>query len=233
MGYSGKEFIRLRDLQLLPASVFFLPTGREKVRPDDFVDLKKGIASMNPFLKNQDTPILKLNHLEIVERQKRKQKEKRLPFCVVLNNIRSLYNVGSIFRTGDGVGVEKIWLCGITGYPPNKQIAKTALGAENFIPWEYRQDAVALIKELKALKYQVVLLEQMHASISYSEFVPQAPVCLVIGNEIEGVSSPVVSLCDAAVEIEMMGIKNSLNVSVAFGIVAYHFRRQLNLATIP
>jgi len=149
-----------------------------------------------------------------------------LPFSVVLNNIRSLYNVGSIFRTGDGAGVEKIWLCGITGCPPNSQITKTALGAEEQIPWEYREDARSVIEELKRNGYQIVLLEQMEGSIAYDEFTPkQTPgVCLVIGNEIEGVSQQVLSSCDAAVDIEMAGLKNSLNVSVAFGIVAYHFR---------
>ena len=93
--------------------------------------------------------IRKLSHQEIVDRQKIKTNTKRFPFCVVLNNIRSLHNVGSMFRTADGAGVEKIWLCGITGYPPNRQIAKTALGADLHVAWEYRKDVVGLIKYLK------------------------------------------------------------------------------------
>ncbi len=169
----------------------------------------------------------KLTHLEIVERQEGKNLNPRLPFCVVLNNIRSLYNVGSIFRTADGVGVEKIWLCGITGQPPNTQIAKTALGAEQNVPWEYRADVVSLVKELKVKGYTIVLLEQIKGSVLHHQFAPQAPVCLVIGNEIEGVADQLVSFCDAAVEIEMTGLKNSLNVAVAFGIVAYRFRETL------
>jgi tRNA G18 (ribose-2'-O)-methylase SpoU len=167
----------------------------------------------------------KLTHTELIARQQQQQARlSRLPFMVVLNNIRSLHNVGSIFRTCDGVGVEKLWLCGITGYPPNPRLAQTALGAEREVPWEYRKDVVTLLKELKADGCQIVLLEQMAGSFSYDTFMPQPPACLVVGNEIEGVSSGIIPLCDAAVDIEMAGLKNSLNVSVAFGVVAYHFR---------
>ena len=166
----------------------------------------------------------KLSHLEILNRQKQKFQDRKLPLNVILNDIRSLYNVGSIFRTSDGVGVEKIWLCGITGYPPNSQIAKTALGAEERMPWEYRQDVLSVIKELKEQKYQIVLLEQMEESSLYQDFCPSSPVCLVIGNEITGIGDSITAYCDEAIEIEMAGMKNSLNVAVAFGIVAYHFR---------
>ena len=170
----------------------------------------------------------KLTHEEIVTRQLEKLKELRLLFTVVLNNIRSLYNVGSIFRTADGAGVEKIWLCGITGYPPNNQISKTALGAEERVPWEYRCDIISVVEELKAKGYQLVLLEQIEHSILYQDFIPQSPVCLIIGNEIEGISQKLILCCDQAIEIEMAGVKNSLNVSVAFGVVAYHIRQCLN-----
>ena len=145
----------------------------------------------------------------------------------MLNNIRSLYNVGSIFRTADGAGVEKVWLCGITGFPPQAQISKTALGAEERVPWEHFDDALYVIRDLKRQGYQIVLLEQMEGSLDYHAFVPQGPVCLVIGNEIKGISNELVDLCDTAIEIEMAGVKNSLNVSVAFGIVAYHIRNCL------
>lgn len=168
----------------------------------------------------------KLTHTELIARQQQQRQARfsRLPFAVVLNNIRSLHNVGSIFRTCDGVGVGKLWLCGITGYPPNAQLAKTALGAEGRVPWEYRADACSVLKELKGKDYKIVLLEQTTESISHDEFEPGGPVCLVVGNEIEGVAQSLVPLCDAAIEIEMAGLKNSLNVSVAFGIVAYHLR---------
>ena len=169
----------------------------------------------------------KLTHEEIVSRQSAKLEASRLPFCVVLNNIRSLHNVGSIFRTADGVGVEKIWLCGITGYPPQGGIAKTSLGAEDHVPWEYRSEGLSLLKELKSKGYQIVFLEQMQGAVSHDEFIPKAPVCLVIGNEVSGVEEQWLALCDAAIEIDMAGIKNSLNVAVAFGVMAYQIRSRL------
>jgi len=170
----------------------------------------------------------KFTHQEIVDRQKEKMKMDRLPFCVVLNNIRSLHNVGSIFRTADGVGVGKIWLCGITGYPPNNQISKTALGAEGHVEWEYAKNASEVIDQLKKQHYQIVLLEQTKGSVLYKKFVPRVPVCLVVGNEVEGVAEGILPYCDQAIEIEMAGVKNSLNVSVAFGIIAYYFRQCLS-----
>ena len=169
----------------------------------------------------------KLTHEEIVTRQVKKAGDPRLPLCVVLNNIRSLHNVGTIFRTADGAGIEKIWLCGITGYPPQGGIAKTALGAEQYVPWEYREDVLGLLKELKGAGYQIVLLEQMQGSCKHDEFKPRSPLCLVIGNEVEGIAEDLQSLSDAAIEIEMDGIKNSLNVAVAFGIAVFGLRRQL------
>lgn len=169
----------------------------------------------------------KLKHEEILTRQKENQVYPSLPFSVVLNNIRSLYNVGSIFRTADGAGVEKIWLCGITGHPPNNQISKTALGAEERVSWEYQANVLEVIQQLKSMGYQIVLLEQIDKSERYQFFKPSAPVAVVIGNEIEGISDSIVRLADAAIDIEMAGLKNSLNVSVAFGIIAYHFRNCL------
>lgn len=166
----------------------------------------------------------KLSHPELVARQQARKKEPRLPFCVVLNNIRSLYNVGSIFRTADGAGVEKLWICGITGHPPDTQISKTALGAEMEVPWEYRRDACEVLRELKLRGYQIVFLEQLAESTPYQDFRPLGPICLVLGNEIAGVSEELVALCDKTLEIEMAGLKNSLNVAVAFGVVAYHIR---------
>ncbi len=171
--------------------------------------------------------VRKLSNEELVERQRQMFLGGRIPLSVILNDIRSLHNVGSIFRTCDGVGVEKLWLCGITGYPPNRQIAKTALGAECRVPWEYREDVLALVDELKHAGSQIVLLEQTSVSVPFDAFNPQASVCLVLGNEIDGVSQGILPYCDAAIEIEMAGVKNSLNVSVAFGIAAYQLRRCL------
>ncbi|MDP8266842.1 MAG: RNA methyltransferase [Candidatus Aceula meridiana] len=171
--------------------------------------------------------VQKLSHDQIVKRQNAQRKKPKLGFCAVLNNIRSLYNVGSIFRTADAVGLEKLWLCGITGCPPASMIKKTALGAEETVVWEHREDAVELVRELKNKGYQIVLLEQIKQSVLYEKFKPKAPICFVLGNEITGVSDELLKLCDKAVEIEMMGLKNSLNVSVAFGILAYHIKGAL------
>lgn len=168
----------------------------------------------------------KISHPELVARQENLRKNPKLPFCVVLNDIRSLYNVGSIFRTADGAGVEKIWICGITGHPPDTQISKTALGAETEVPWEYRRDAREVLRELKVRGYQIVFLEQLVESTPYQDFRPSGPVCLVLGSETAGVSEDLLSLCDHTLEIEMAGLKNSLNVSVAFGVAAFHLRNQ-------
>lgn len=167
----------------------------------------------------------KLSHEELQARQV--DRKPLLPFTVVLNNIRSLYNVGSVFRTADGVGVEKIWLCGITGIPPDNMISKTALGAENEVPWEYARDAKTCVEKLRAQGYKIVLLEQTQESIPYESFEPEGKTCLVLGNEIGGVSESLLPYTDQAIEIEMAGLKNSLNVSVAFGVVAYHVRARM------
>ena len=169
----------------------------------------------------------KLSHSELLSRQQKHiQTSETIPLSVVLNDVRSLYNVGSIFRTADGAGVEKIWLCGITGTPGTERsrIEKTALGAEKKVSWEHRKDSLSVIRELKAKNYEIVLLEQIEESIPYQEYQPEKPVCLVMGNEISGVSEELLSLADYAIEIEMSGLKNSLNVTVAFGVVAYHIR---------
>jgi len=169
----------------------------------------------------------KLTHEELQARQQVIEKQSRLPFCLVVNNVRSLYNVGSLFRTADGAGLEKIWLCGITGIPPAGMISKTALGAENRVPWEYHRHAKDLLEALRVKGYTIVHLEQTRHSIPYQDFCPAPPVCLVVGNEITGVSETLLQPQDIAVEIEMAGLKNSLNVAVAFGIVAYHIRNQI------
>jgi 23S rRNA (guanosine2251-2'-O)-methyltransferase len=170
----------------------------------------------------------KLTHEELLQRQAGTSAAK-LPFVAVLNNIRSLYNVGSIFRTADGAGVEKLYLCGVTGIPPDTKISKTALGAEKTVAWEYAREAADCVKKLKSEGYQIILLEQTVNSVPYHDYFPQGPVALILGNENTGISDELVKLCDQAIEIEMTGLKISLNVTVAFGIVAYHFKNQLRI----
>ncbi len=167
----------------------------------------------------------KLTHSELQDRQtKILATNSRIPLIVVLNHIRSLHNVGSIFRTADGIGVEKLCLCGITPIPPDNQITKTALGAEKTVPWKFFERAVDAVKQAKAEGYKIVLLEQTQHSILYQNFQPEEPVCLILGNENTGVSEELLKLSDVSIEIKMAGLKNSLNVSVAFGVVGYHLR---------
>ncbi len=151
-------------------------------------------------------------------------------FFVIAHNIRSLHNVGSIFRTADAFGVNKIFLTGYTGTPEyfahKAKISKTALGAEEFVPWEYKKSVAKLIKDLR-LKYpkiKIVGLENNTDSISINKFKPKFPLVLVLGEETKGIPKPLLKLCDSVVEIPMVGQKESLNVSVAFGIAAYAIR---------
>jgi len=149
-----------------------------------------------------------------------KQRPRR-PVSVLLDNVRSLYNVGSIFRTSDAAGVEKIYLCGITGKPPRAEIHKAGLGAEKSVPWEYYQNPVEIVQTLKREGHRIVILEHTDQPQLYDEASYQFPLCLVVGHEITGVSDEVVELADMAIEIPMFGMKQSLNVAVAYGIAVY------------
>lgn len=144
----------------------------------------------------------------------------RKNFYVVLDNIRSVYNVGSIFRSSDAFGISKIYLCGITPTPPRNDLEKTALGAEKTVSWEYKSDVVALVEKLKEKGIKIVVLETTpDIPIDKTKF--DFPLCLVIGNEISGVNKKILELSDQIVYIPMYGQKESLNVSVAFGIAGY------------
>ncbi len=139
---------------------------------------------------------------------------------VVLNNIRSLYNVGSIFRTSDALEVDKLYLCGITGTPENPRLAKTALAGLNTVPWEYKQSALRTVKWLKAQGYHVVGLELTRESISLQPL-PNQRIALVLGHERSGVDTRILDLCDCVMAIPMHGTGHSLNVAVAYGIAGY------------
>ena len=149
---------------------------------------------------------------------------------VVLDNIRSLYNTGSILRTADGSGVERVVLCGITPRPDQggrqrRAIAKTALGAEDCVPWEYQLDARTALSGLKAQGYQLVAVENSADAIDLFEWSPCWPVCLVFGHEREGVSPDLAPQIDAQIRIPMLGQKRSLNVATAAGVVLYELVR--------
>ncbi|MBI2552230.1 RNA methyltransferase [Candidatus Uhrbacteria bacterium] len=143
---------------------------------------------------------------------------------LVADRIRSLHNVGSLFRSADAFGVAKVYLCGYTGTPPRKEIAKVALGAEQTVPWEKRGQTWKVVEELQAQGVQVVALEQTKKSQSIKKFKPRFPVAIVVGNEVNGVSRGVLERADAIVHIPMLGKKESLNVSVAAGVALYALR---------
>jgi tRNA G18 (ribose-2'-O)-methylase SpoU len=151
--------------------------------------------------------------------------KKELPFYVICDNIRSLENIGSIFRTADSLGINKIFLCGICGTPPHHKISKTALGAEKWIDWEYSKVCWRVIERLKKEKVFMVALEQKEKSVLYNKFKPRFPLALVLGNEIKGVSSFVLKRVNKIISLPMFGKKESLNVAVAFGIAGYEINK--------
>lgn len=167
----------------------------------------------------------KLTHSEIAKFRYTKQQlqnEPRFPIYVLLDNIRSLYNVGSIFRTSDGARISKLILTGYTPYPPRKEITKTALDATETVPWEYHKNPIEAIDKLKKENIKICLLEQTTKSQPYfnasnNDF----PICLIVGNEITGVSKEIIDLADMAIDIPMFGLKQSLNAAVAYGIAVF------------
>lgn len=178
-----------------------------------------------------NSQIRKLEFEEILEKRPTLQKlatSPKRPFVVLLDNIRSLHNVGAIFRTADAVNLQHIYLCGITGKPPRDEIRKTSLGAEESVPWSYEQDAVAVIQKLRKTGFQIVALEHTDKSVDFRSKSYTYPLCLIVGNEYLGIQDHIVKECDLAVEIPMHGIKQSLNVSVAFGVIAYELLHQVN-----
>jgi tRNA G18 (ribose-2'-O)-methylase SpoU len=156
---------------------------------------------------------------------------KKIPLIVVLDHVRSLNNVGSVFRTSDAFRIEKIYLCGITATPENSltEIHKTALGAEESVEWEYSADTVQVVQELKSKGYTIVSIEQVEGSVMLNEFKADtsAKYALILGNEVKGVQQQVVDISDISIEIPQYGTKHSLNVSVSAGIVLWEFAKQL------
>jgi tRNA G18 (ribose-2'-O)-methylase SpoU len=166
----------------------------------------------------------KLSYQEITARRltpEELRKTERFPLITLLDNIRSLHNVGSIFRTADAVRLQKLYLSGITGYPPRREIDKTALGAVDSVPWEYRENALSILKKFKSDGTRIIVLEHTSDSQLYSSIEVTFPVCLVVGNEVFGVQDKIVEIADNAIEIPMFGTKQSLNVTIAYGIVIY------------
>lgn len=175
---------------------------------------------------------LKLEELGRISVDQFKQTPK-MPVCIVLDNIRSLHNVGSAFRTADAFKLEKIWLTGITGTPPHREIEKTALGATSSVEWTYEEKTSDVLNLLKQQGYTIVAIEQTSESQSLEKFQPaeHQKYCLVFGNEVHGVAEEAIGLADLALEIPQAGTKHSLNISVCVGIVSWHFFRHLNFGT--
>lgn len=148
---------------------------------------------------------------------------------LVLDNVRSMYNVGAIFRTCDAARVKKIYLCGMTATPPREKIFKTSLGAVDWVPWVYKKSAIEAIEELKSYKAQIVALEQTNKSIDHKNAKYKKPIAIVIGHELRGVSKEVLNQADLHVEILMHGRANSLNVATSAGIILYKVLEKISL----
>ncbi len=179
-----------------------------------FRGMSKGAALFERILDNDETraPFPAVNY-------------ERLPVCIVLDNIRSQYNAGSFFRTADAAGIEKLFLCGITACPPAKTISKTALGAEDRVPWEHSWRPLEVIRGLRERGFEIAAIETGARSVDLFDWRPRFPVCVVFGNEVDGISPEVLEVCETRIRLPMLGLKHSLNVAVAGGVVIYELLR--------
>lgn len=158
------------------------------------------------------------------------KEQKKLPVAVVLDNVRSMHNIGSIFRTSDGFAVEKVVLCGITACPPHREIEKTALGATASMDWEYHQTPLEAVEKLRSEGYKIIAIEQAENSLMLDTYqpAPNEKYALIFGNEVNGVSDEVMQVIDACIEIPQFGTKHSFNIVVSAGIVLWDFFSKLN-----
>ncbi len=154
--------------------------------------------------------------------------QKKFPIVVILDDIRSLNNIGSFFRTADAFNIEKIYLCGITAVPPHREIQKTALGSTQTVNWEYRDSLVELVKELQASGTVVGAIEQTEQTVFLHQInqISYAKIALIFGNEVDGVAQEAIDLCDHVIEVPQFGTKHSLNVSVCAGVVLWEFSKR-------
>lgn len=172
---------------------------------------------MNRKLRNEELGRASLEEYKTLKKQ---------PIVLVLDNIRSLSNIGSAFRTGDAFLIEKIYLCGITATPPHREIQKTALGATESVAWEYQDSTTECVARLKKEGYTAVAVEQVENSIPLQEFTSSdQPIALVFGHEVNGVEQEVIDSCDCSIEIPQHGTKHSLNISVSVGVVLWEITK--------
>jgi tRNA G18 (ribose-2'-O)-methylase SpoU len=150
----------------------------------------------------------------------------RLPVSILLDNVRSLYNVGSFFRTADAAGVDKLLLAGITGHPPKRALTKTALGAEERVHWEHSWDPLRFIEDLRRQESEIAAIETSVHAIDLFDWKPRFPVCVVFGHEVDGIRPEIAQQCDSHIRIPMLGSKHSLNVATAGGVVIYELLRK-------
>jgi 23S rRNA (guanosine2251-2'-O)-methyltransferase len=189
---------------------------------------KKDSAQCGLFLPEQPEAMRKLSMEELNRKTVDEFKvSKKNPVTVVLDNIRSMHNVGSVFRTADAFLVEKVYLCGYTPVPPHRDIQKTALGATDTVEWKYFARALDAVSSLKDQGYRIVAVEQVENSVALGHFAwqDQGPIAVIFGNELSGVTEELLSACDGFVEIPQAGMKHSLNISVAAGIVLWELLR--------
>ena len=167
-----------------------------------------------------------LNRLEVDDFKKAKKN----PLIIILDNVRSLHNIGAVFRTADAFLIEKIYLCGITAQPPHKDIRKTALGATQTVDWEYFENTMDLIKKLKNQPIDIIAIEQADNSLSLTDYQPKMDkkTAFIFGNEVKGVSQEVVDECDQVIEIPQFGTKHSLNISVSAGVCIWDYYFKMN-----
>ena len=153
------------------------------------------------------------------------KKIQKIPLIIILDNVRSLNNIGSIFRSSDAFLIEKIYLCGITASPPHREIRKTALGATESVSWEYSKETLIAVKKLKERGYEIYAVEQVEGSTSLQNFIPKKSnrYAFIFGNEVNGVSQNIIDLCENVIEIPQEGTKHSLNISVSVGVVIWDF----------
>jgi 23S rRNA (guanosine2251-2'-O)-methyltransferase len=173
---------------------------------------------------------LKLEDLNRVSVEAFKEQEK-LPVVVILDNVRSMHNVGSVFRTGDGFAIEKLILCGITANPPHREIEKTALGATASVDWEHVEETTAAVTTLREQGYTIIAIEQAKNSTMLHTYQPDMSkkYALIFGNEVDGVSDEVMAMCDECIEIPQFGTKHSFNIVISAGIVLWDFFAKLKL----
>ena len=150
----------------------------------------------------------------------------RLPVSILLDNVRSMYNVGAFFRTADGAGIERLYLSGITARPPKKQLSKTALGADERVSWHPSEDAFETVRSLRSTGYEIAAIETSVHAVDIFDWQPRFPVCVLFGHEVDGLATTLLDLCDTHVRIPMLGLKHSLNVASASAIVMYELLRK-------